>query len=101
LGNQEEFLEEWYKKAMKMAKVHILTPHPEGVKLDALKNGPMQFPDKKWSGEKDMEQFWKWYTELLRFLASRGCKGPQYDEVHLDNLIQGLEEPTLPLGVKL
>jgi hypothetical protein len=48
-----------------------------------------------------MEQFWKWYTELLGFLASRGCKGPQYDEVHLDNLIQGLGEPALSLRVKL
>jgi hypothetical protein len=23
-----------------------------------------------------MEQFWKWYTELLGFLTSQGCKGP-------------------------
>jgi hypothetical protein len=48
-GNCEDYLEEWYRKAMKMARVCILTPHPEGVKLEALKNGPMQFPDKKWS----------------------------------------------------
>ena len=48
-----------------------------------------------------MEQFWKWFTELLGFLASRGCKGSQYDEVHLDNLIWGLGEPTLTLRVKL
>jgi hypothetical protein len=101
LGNHEDYREEWYGKTMKMAKVQILTPHPEGVKLDTLKNGPMQFPDKKWSGENDMEQFWKWYMELLGFLALRGCKGPQYDEVHLDNLIQGLGEPALSLGVKL
>jgi hypothetical protein len=58
-GNHEDYLEEWYEKTMKMAKVRILTPHPEGVKLDVLKNGPMQFPDKKWSGENNMEQFWK------------------------------------------
>ena len=84
-----------------MAEICILTPHPEGVKLEALKNGPVQFPNKKWSGENDMEQFWKWFTELLGFLALQGCKGSQYDEVHLDNLIQGLGEPMLTLGVKL
>jgi len=48
-----------------------------------------------------MEQFWKWFTELLGFLALQGCKGSQYDEVHLNNLIQGLGEPALTLGVKL
>jgi hypothetical protein len=48
-----------------------------------------------------MEQFWKWYTELLGFLALRGCKGPQYNKVHLDNLIRGPGEPTLSLRVKL
>ena len=64
LGTHEDFLEEWYGKVMRMTKIHILTPHPEGVKLEALKNGPVQFPDKKWSGENDMEQFW-----MLGFLA--------------------------------
>jgi len=66
-----------------------------------MKNSPMQFPNKKWSGENDMEQFWKWHTELLGFLALQGCKGPQYDEIHLDNLIWGLGEPAQSLGVKL
>jgi hypothetical protein len=32
-GNHEDYLKEWYKKTMTMAKVQILTPHPEGVKL--------------------------------------------------------------------
>ena len=69
-GNHEDYLEGWYRKVMKMTRVCIITPHPEGVKLDMLKNNPMQFPNKKWPGENDMEQFWKWYTELLGFLAS-------------------------------
>jgi len=68
-GEQEEYLEKWYEKAIRMAKVRILTPYPEGVRPEALKNGPA-FPDKKWSGENDMESFWQWFTELLGFLAS-------------------------------
>ncbi|KAF8318279.1 uncharacterized protein EI90DRAFT_3133343 [Cantharellus anzutake] len=52
-GEQEEYLEKWYEKAIRMAEVRILTPYPEGVKPEALKNGPA-FPDKKWSGENDM-----------------------------------------------
>ena len=60
-GEQEEYLEKWYKKAIRMAEVRILTPYPEGVKPEALKNGPA-FPDKKWSGENDMELFWQWFT---------------------------------------
>src|SRR6266705_1785561 len=100
-GTHEDFLKEWYGKVMRMTKICILTPHPEGVKLEVLKNSPVQFPNKKWSGENDMEQFWKWLTELLGFLALQGCKGSQYDKVHLDNLIWGLGEPALTLGVKL
>src|SRR6266581_8343133 len=57
-GTHEDFLQEWYGKVMRMTKIHILTPHPEGVKLDTLKNGPVRFPDKKWSEENNMEQFW-------------------------------------------
>ena len=68
-GEQEEYLEKWYKKAIRMAEVRILTPYPEGVRPEILKNG-LAFPDKKWSGENDMESFWQWFTELLGFLAS-------------------------------
>jgi len=99
-GEQEEYLEKWYEKAIRMAEVRILTPYPEGVKPEALKNGPA-FPDKKWSGENDMESFWQWFTELLGFLTSRGCKGPQFDEVHLDCLVHGLGGPAFDLGIRL
>ena len=99
-GEQEEYLEKWYEKAIRMAKVRILTAYPEGVRLEILKNG-LAFPDKKWSGENDMELFWQWFTELLGFLTLRGCKGPQFDEVHLDCLIRGLGGPTFDLGIRL
>src|SRR6266700_1928744 len=99
-GEQEEYLEKWYEKAIRMAEVRILTPYPEGVRLEILKNGPA-FPDKKWSGENDMESFWQWFTELLGFLASQGCKGPQFDEVHLDCLIRRLGGPAFNLGIRL
>src|SRR6266704_6119526 len=86
-GEQEEYLEKWYKKAIRMAEVRILTPYLEGVRPEILKNG-RAFHDKKWSGENDMESFWQWFTELLGFLTLQGCKGPQFNEVHLDCLIR-------------
>src|SRR6266700_4639627 len=83
-----------------MAEVRILTPYLEGVRLKILKNS-LAFPDKKWSGENDMESFWQWFTELLGFLASQGCKGPQFDKVHLDCLICRLGGPAFDLGIRL
>ena len=68
-GEQEEYLEKWYKKAIRMAEIRKLTPYLDGVKLEVIKNG-LVFPDKKWSGENDMESFWQWFTELLGFLTS-------------------------------
>src|SRR6266581_1041171 len=99
-GEQEEYLEKWYEKAIRMAEVRILTPYLEGVRPEILKNG-LAFPDKKWSGENDMESFWQWFTELLGFLTLQGCKGPQFDEVHLDCLIRRLGGPAFDLGIRL
>src|SRR6266581_7489976 len=99
-GEEEEYLEKWYEKAIRMTEVRILTPYPEGVRPEILKNGPA-FPDKKWSGENDMESFWQWFTELLGFLALQGCKGPQFDKVHLDCLIHGLGGPAFNLRIRL
>ena len=48
-----------------------------------------------------MESFWQWFTELLGFLILQGCKGPQFDEVHLDCLIHRLGGLAFDLGIRL
>ena len=96
-----DFLEGFYKKIQNVLKVCILMPYPEGVKLEALKFRATQTPELKWTGENDLTICWRWINELLGFLASKGCKGPQYDEVHLDSLIRSLGEPALTIAIWL